>query len=224
MALPRKNGNNEISNNFTATVVDAVGVLILPPVKTFGPRGVTPIWGYDKNGAIVENGWSTKIDLYRIINNVNALKSERIKAIDQRMVSLIADAKNYLLALQNFAKTEQELKNLYAVIPTVFALAGQPSIGKAAGFIGQLQKSDSYEILIQQLQKKLIHFESETKALEVLKKGLTGEYKNFDTVVNTATEKPDTDTEARSSNLTNNWLWVALAVIGIYFFIKRKKT
>lgn len=224
MAVPRRNGgNNETLNNYTANVVDAVGVQILPIVKTFGARGLdSAAWGYDKNGNIVEIGWSKKIDLYRTINDINKAVSARVEAIDTRVINLIADAKTYMLAAQNYATAQKEIDDLYASIPVIFSLglsqAGAPLIPKifaqGVNILAKSQKPENYKVLAQQLQKKLIHLESEVNALGVLKSGLTGEYANFDKVL----ENGD-----RSANLTNNWALWLIGLLILFYIIKRRK-
>lgn len=220
---PRRNGSNEVINNYNSNVVDAVGVQILPPVKTFGARGLdTAKWGYDKNGLIVENGWSAKIDLYKIINDATKPTSVRVEAIDKRVIALMTDAKTYMMAVQGYADAQKEIDDLYAMIPTIFSLglkqAGAPLIpnifAQAVNILAKTQKPDNYKVLMQQLQKKLIHLEAEIKGLEVLKNNLTGVYAGFDKVVN-----PD----ERSAKLdTNTWVLVAVIVVIVYLFIKKR--
>lgn len=226
---PRKNGGtNEVTqNNYTSNVVDSVGVQILPPVKTYSARGLDSAkWGYDKNGNIVESGWSKKIDLYRIINDTSVAKSVRVEKIDKRVITLIADAKTYMLAYQSYADAQKEIDELYAMIPAIFSLGlGQtkessglfsfiPNVfAQGVKLLAKTQKPDDYKILMQQLHKKLISMESELKGLEVLKANLTGEYSKFDAVVSDA---------ERSANLADNWALFLIGFIILYFIIKRR--
>jgi hypothetical protein len=228
MAQTRKNGGtNEVTSNYNSNVVDAVGVQILPPVKTYSARGLDSAkWGYDKNGAIVETGWSKKIDLYRIINDASAAKSERVEAIDTRVITLVSDAKTYMLAYQSYADAQKEIDELYAMIPTIFSLglsqtktptglfAIIPNVfAQGVKLLAKTQKPDDYKNLMQQLRKKLISMESELKGLEVLKSNLTGEYAKFDAVVS------DAD---RSANLAENWVYWLIGFLILYFIIKRR--
>lgn len=220
---PRQNGSNEVNNNYNSNVVDAAGVLILPPVKTFAPRGADIAkWGYDKNGLIVEIGWSKKIDLYRIINDVSKAVSVRVEAIDNRVINLVSDAKTYMIAAQGYAEGQKEIDDLYASIPIIFSLglskAGAPLIpnifAQAVNIMAKTQKPDNYKVLAQQLQRKLIHLESEVGALGILKSSLTGEYAKFDKVLSDA---------ERSANLADNWLWIGIGLLVLFILIKRKQ-
>jgi len=229
---PRRNGGgtNEVNNNYNSNVVDAVGVPILPIVKTYGARGLDSIkWGYDRNGLIVETGWSKKIDLYRIINDTSQAVSARVEAIDTRVISLVADAKTYMAAYQAYADAQKEIDELYAMIPVIFSLGlsqvNDPTAGAfslvpgifltGVKLLAKSQKPDDYKNITQQLQKKLIHLESEVGALGILKSNLTGEYAKFDKVVSDA---------GRSANIaTNVWLWIGIGLLVLFILIKRKR-
>ncbi|MFD2521367.1 hypothetical protein [Emticicia soli] len=231
MAKSRANGNKDyVNNNYNANVVDAVGVPILPIVKTFSARGLDSIkWGYDRNGLIVETGWSAKIDLYRTINDTSQPVSARVQAIDTRVITLVSDAKTYMAAYQAYADAQKEIDELYAMIPHIFSLGLSQASDKTAGafslvpgifltgvkLLAKSQKPDDYKVIMQQLQKKLIHLESEVGALGILKSSLTGEYAKFDKVVSDA---------GRSANIaTNNWLWIGIGLLVLFILIKRKQ-
>lgn len=231
MATPRRNGGtnaNEV-NNYNSTVVDAVGVQILPPIKTFGARGLDSAkWGYDAKGNIVETGWSKKIDLYRIINDTSKAVSARVEAIDTRVISLVADAKTYMAAYQAYADAQKEIDELYAMIPVVFSLGLAQTKDPTGGafslvpgifltgvkLLAKSQKPDDYKTINQQLQKKLIHLETEVGALGILKSNLTGEYAKFDKVVSDA---------GRSANLAENWALWLIGFLILIILIKRRK-
>jgi len=227
--VPRKNGNqNEVNSNYSASVVDAVGLPILPPIQTYSARGLDTVkWGYDKNGLIVETGWSKKIDQYRIINDIGVAVSARVEAIDKRVIALMADAKTYLLACQSYADAQKEIDELYASIPTIFSLGlsqtkeptGLFSIipnvfAQGVNILAKTQKPDNYKVIMQQLQKKLIYFETEVKALEVLKSNLTGEYAKFDSVVSASERSANTD--------TNTWVLVGVVILIVYLILKKR--
>lgn len=226
---PRRNGGtNEITqNNYTSNVVDSVGVQILPAIKAFGARGTSAKWGYDKNGNIVETGWSKKIDQYRIINDTSVAKSVRVETIDKRVITLVADAQTYMLAYQAYADAQKEIDELYAMIPVIFSLGlsetkeptGLFSIipgvfAQGVKLLAKTQKPDDYKTIMQQLRKKLISLESEVKGLEVLKTNLTGEYAKFDKVVSEG---------GRSANFADNWALWLIGFLILYFIIKRRK-
>jgi hypothetical protein len=227
--IPRKNGNsNEVTNNYSVTVVDALGLPILPPVKTFGARGSdTYKWGYDKNGFIVERGWSAKMNIYKIINDISVATSVRVESIDKRVIALMNDAKTYMLAYQSYADAQKEIDELYAMIPVIFSLGlGQtkeptglfsiiPNVfAQGVNLLAKTQKPDDYKNLMQQLQKKLIYFESEVKSLEVLKSNLTGEYAKFDKVL--------ADSERSANTDTNTWVLVGVVILIVYLIIKKR--
>lgn len=231
MAQERKNGGQNVTiDNYSATVKDAAGALILPPVKSYGARGLeNKKWGYDSTGVIVENGWSKKIDLYRIINDTAAKVSARVEAIDTRVITLISDSKTYMAAYAAYADAQREIDELYAMIPGVFslgfgALKGSydptsafsvlPGVSSTAvKLLSKTEKPDDYKILMYQLQKKLIRLETELGALQVLKSNLTGEYAKFDKLFE----------EERSANISDSWLFVGIAAILLFILYRLKK-
>ncbi|GAB3519488.1 hypothetical protein [Emticicia fontis] len=228
--LPRRNGSsNEVTNNYNSTVVDAMGLPILPIVKTFGARGVTPKWGYDKNGAIVEMGWSAKIDLYKKINDSTVATSIRVESIDKRVIALMSDAQTYMLAYQSYADAQKEIDELYAMIPVIFSLglsetkaptglfAIIPGVfAQSVKLLAKTQKPEDYKVIMQQLRKKLIYFETEVKSLQVLKSNLTGEYAKFDKVLS--------DNERSANTDTNTWVLVGVVILIVYLIIKKRSS
>lgn len=212
-------------NYYSVTVTDATGAVILPPVRSYGPRGVTPFYGFDKNGAIVENGWSKKIELYLTINNENTLLSDRVKAIDTRIADATKDGLGFVSSLEAISRPDTH-STIYALVPTILSLAGIAVAGQAGGVVGQtvgslikLPNDDSTKSLF---KNKVYTLDYEVKKLTILRADITGEYLQYD-ALGTKLELPKA---VRSANTDNTLLWVSLALLfflAAFYYLKKKR-
>lgn len=217
-------------NYFSVSVIDATGEMILPPVRSvnYGPRGqrTTSSMSYDKNGNLVESDWKKKIDLYLIINDASKLKSERVKAIDNRITDATKSGLSYLSSLQA-VYTPDNFDAIYALVPTILSVAGLAVGGEVGGkvgaSIGNLVKSeldppnDNYK---KELYKKRAYaLDYEVKKLTVLRADLTGEYLQYDALGDKL--------GLRSANNDNTLLWVSLVLLfflaAFYYYKKKRK-
>lgn len=208
---------------YTNSIKDAAGEIIYSPERSYGPRGQRPWYYKDRNGVLLPDNWTRKIDHYLIINS-ELPEAEKGFAVDERLADITYEAHRWLNLLLAATGDQKEFNLIIKTAGTIAGMLNKTfgAIVSGATYIFTSGEREAMKGDISALKQTIARLEREAKYLQVLKE--KSAYNQLNKYLKSE-ENPAVSMgrSADTSGTTQNWLWYGLAIIIFLIVIKRLK-